>query len=160
MRNLHYDKIYFDTPWFLSLLTEFGINADPIEYKSSIRRFIIGEKLVPMADAVRREVARQVDFPMNFEDATNVDTFFAHCNSSLLEKIHAHGIDPNCITRVESFEQDNESKIDVTFTTMETDEEVAIRQRKADVFNMILINKDAIYGRIDSHLAANKSTPS
>ena len=149
MRNLHREKIYYNTPWLISLLLELGINVDAERDRLALRRFILGEKLTPIDKPERRQIKCSVVIPAFHTEASSVDAFFASAKEDMIQKLKDKGIDPDNIVNVDHFEQDGASKCEVDYMRPESDAELAKLHHFADTFNKILAHKDEIYLRID-----------
>jgi hypothetical protein len=94
--------------------------------------------------------------------------FFEQAKKSILSSLKMKNINSNEVTNIDfnSFFEDDECEYDeddehdmfeVTFKSPETDNELALRQNHADIFNSILSYKDAIYDAIDNKLNHLKS---
>lgn len=149
VRNLHLEKIYYDSPLFLDILSDLDIAIEPERDKRALRRFIMGEKLILIEEPVHREVNRSIEMPATFETSGDVDSFFSSAKEALLKELNEIGIPLDKIKAIDCFDDDGTQMFDVQFMALEKDGELAVRQTHAAVFNQILANKDEIYARID-----------
>ena len=135
VRNLHREniqgeKIYYNSPKFIGVLASLGIEVECERDKQAIKRFIMGEKLTPIAYPIRASVTRH----------KSVDVDIDHSVVSDLEEIKnvINGFDN--ITKVESI-----VTVFVEYTVPESDEDFNAKVRRYVVFNNMLEKKDAIY---------------
>jgi hypothetical protein len=162
MRNLHHDRVYSHTDWFLEILSKLNIIVSPKKDERVLRRFIMGQNHNPVNTPVRAEVKRTIDVPAIFEDSSDINGFFEHAKESVLSSLSMKKIELEKVTNInfEGFSQDDEDMLEVTFLSLETDAELAKRHEYAELFNTILSHKVTIYEAIDKKLAelSNAST--
>lgn len=144
MRNLHHIKIYYNTPFFLDILASFNIIVDPEIDKNILRRFIIGHNMTTMKQPIRSQVKRTIMVPAEFNYSTKIDLFFSYPKENLLKFIKENGIEEESVTEIDVLELDDEMFFEVTYTSLETDQELAIRQRRVDIFNSMLAHQKEI----------------
>lgn len=154
MRNLHREGLRYNTPWFISLLESLDIKVSPEQSKMALRRFLLGEKLYRMKFPIRHEVTRTIQIPTAFE-LNNIEDFFNEAKTSLKKALKLKNIKLCKVINIDF--SDQETMIDVTFLSIETDKELNIRQSYAETFNKILSKKDKIYFLIDKHLIKSKN---
>jgi hypothetical protein len=148
MRNLHIEGIYCHSESFISILSDLGITVSPKKDGMAIRRFLLGERLVPIPEPVRIEIKRSIEIPASSQSSNSLDSFFSEAKEALSSDLKSRGIDPNKVT-ICPYESDGESMFEIEYMSPETDEELAIRQDRAKVFNKILAKKDEIYAMLD-----------
>lgn len=150
MRNLHRERIHFDTPWFIDVLADLIIDVDPPVDKRALRRFIMGELLVPMTEPQRSLVKRTTEIQANFDNADSIEEYFKGATTALLARVKKKGIEPDSIVDCVGYNDDyGNDMYEISFMSPETDTELAVRKRHVDIFNQILSNQDAIYAKID-----------
>jgi hypothetical protein len=160
MRNLHHDRVYSHTDWFLEILSNLNINVSPKADERVLRRFIMGHNHNPVSTPVRTEVKRTVDVSATFEESCDINVFFENAKESVLSSLLMKNIELKKVTNInfEGFSQDDENMLEITFISLETDSELAKRQQYAELFNTILFHKITIYEAVDKKLAEIKNT--
>lgn len=144
MRNLHHIGIRYNTPSFLSVLAELNIIVSPEQDKQAIRRFLMGHNMTPVAHPVRSSVKRTLSIPAEFNDTGGLNSFFDSGKEQLLSALSEHGICENDVQGVDVYHDDGQNFFEVTYMGPENDQELAKRQRYADIFNSMLSNQEAI----------------
>jgi hypothetical protein len=152
MRNLHLENIRYDTPSLMVILDDLSIEASPELDRDAIRRFLMGHLLTSIKDPVRRDMVRNIEIPLKFDNSGGVDDFFKDAKQSLLATLECRGVDLSASkeTLVQQFNNFGVSMFDIFYTSPETESEMAKRQRYVYVFNQLLLHKDAIYKNIDN----------
>ena len=153
MRNLHRERIYYNTAWFIALLAEMGLHFEPEKDERILRRFIIGEKMYPMPTPERSEVRATIELPLNIDNsASSVAGLVGGFDDALRDALRTRGIDEASITHAEHYtDSDNGGTyVEVTYMRPETDAELAQRQDFVTKFNALVAQKDEIYRRIDA----------
>jgi len=155
MRNLHLDGVRYNTPWLINIFAEFGINVKPKRDERAIRRFLMGQLMVPVKQPKRSLVHRTIELPDTFDCASSVAGFFDGAKKAFESVLSKKGIAIETITSVAHCDGNcgESSTIEVVYMDNETDQELALRQSFCDVFNSMLENADAIYKRVDEELS-------
>lgn len=167
MRNLHLIGVRYNTPFFLEILADLGIQIEAERDKMILRRFLMGQLMTPILEPVRSFVSRTVCCtPVSFSISgsvgslciDNVDTL----DDELLAAIKNNGFDPDAVkdTKVESYISDGELRFEISFMSEETDQEVQNRKNRADRFNAMLANLEVIDSRIHAYIASGNNISS
>ena len=151
MRNLHHVGIRHNTPVFLAIITSLGIDIEPKRDVHELRRFIMGENLIPIDEPEKREVVRSIKFPVGITSGDTIDDFFDREKEKLTQQFLLKGIDLKSIKEINCCQGGLDGyNYEVKFTDDESDAELAERKMRADKFNEILAKKDEIYALVDA----------
>lgn len=152
VRNLHLEGFRYDQPRLIALFNGLGVPVTANEDKMAIRRFLMGQLMVPIAAPVRKDVRRSICVPTCDESAANLAELHAMENESLALQLAERGIDLATLNIVEvgRYCHDGIVETEIAYMSPETDQELALRERYATMFNALLAIKDQIYASIDA----------
>ncbi len=150
MRNLHHIGIRYNHPLFISILAELNIIVDLEKDKNALRRFIIGQNMQNPIQPIKTLVTRSVSFPFSLESHNHIDLLLNSQKEELQHKISEFNIDPESITNIDPFIQDNQLFFEISFNQIETEQELSIRQRYFDIFSLLLSKQSEIYQKCDN----------
>ena len=151
MRNLHLEGIRYNTLWFIEMLNALGLEVSPEQDRRAIRRFLMGEKMVAIAQPERMSVNRTTSVPVDGLDGCSIDEVQSNVGSSLRSVLSEHNIDPESVTEVTIYADEVTRGLcaEVSYSSLESDSELAERQAFTDTFNLMLANQTHIYRAID-----------
>ncbi len=154
-RNLHLNRIYFNTPWFLELLAGFGLDIDATADERVLRRFLMGENTRHLEVKERLRVHDQTSIDMDDCEGVGIDDFFGNMQAQLVEPLTTRGISLDDVTRIEL----GQGTYEVVYTRLQNDAEHEARRRFAYLANMLEALRPQIYNRVDKAIAELGSIP-
>ena len=155
MRNLHLERLYYNTPEFVAILHELGVSVEPERNKQTIRRFLLGEKLAPISSPVRSEVKTNIEIPATSHGKT-ISEFFGRAEAALRGSLAEKGISEDKIVNIELLcPSDGEGlKYFVEYLAPEPEGKFALRIENAELFNQMLRLQGEIYQKVDALVAS------
>lgn len=152
MRNLHLEGIRYNTLWFIEMLNSMGLDISPEQDMRAIRRFLLGQKMVAVAQPERMLVNRTAVVPVDGLDGCSIGEMQENVGSSLHSVLAEHNIESGLVTNLTIYADEVTRGLcaEVSYSSLESDGELAERQAFADKFNLLLANETQIYRAIDT----------
>jgi hypothetical protein len=160
MRNLHRDRIYFDTPWFIEILSDLKINVVPKRDERILRRFIMGEKMNPISypQPISDLINSEIPCSFAFDECTPDNLAMLGPDKESIEvDLKSANISLSDVKSIELIADDSEFKYVVIHSVMQSESKLLRRREQASLFNEMILNTDKIYTAIDKKLAELKS---
>ena len=154
-RNLHRDRIYFNSPWLLAQLEDLGFEIDLATDELVIRRFLMGENTQHLEAKERIRVRDSISLEMGDCEGRDIDDFFGNMSAQLVEPLNAAGIAIDDVTGIEL----GFGTYEVRYTRLQNDAEFEARRRFVYIANMLEALRPQIYNRVDAAIAEHGRIP-
>lgn len=156
MRNLYKENLppHALTEIIVNTLSDCGVHIDVNKDTMALRRFILGEKLVPIAEVKANTERQTLYIPMKSSDCggSGISTYFENEQRYVEEELNKREVNPDSVTGILVDRSDNgEYTYQIEYQGPESSASVARRSRLRDKFNTILQHKSEIYSAVEAY---------